>query len=80
LKKVPEILCLSSLLTTSALEVSNVIEFLGRSGLRDALKIIIGGADVNEDLARKSGVDGYARTAVEGLNICKEWLKKKELF
>ena len=72
----PRILGLSSLLTTSALEINNVVEALKRSHLREGLKIIIGGAGVNEEVARKSGVDGYARTAIEGMRICKEWLRK----
>ncbi len=73
----PRILGLSSLLTTSALEVNKVVEALEKSGLRNGLKIIIGGAGINEEVGRKSRIDGYARTAIEGLNICKEWLEMR---
>jgi len=37
------------------------------------VKIVVGGATVTEEFARGAGVDAHAKTAVEGVNICKAW-------
>jgi methanogenic corrinoid protein MtbC1 len=46
---------------------------LEKEGLWRRLKIIVGGATITEEFARGAGVDAYAKTAVEGVNICKAW-------
>lgn len=70
-----QILGLSALLTTTVVEMKNVIEELERSGLRSRVKVILGGSAVNEEIAREYGADAFARTAVEGVKICKSWVK-----
>jgi 5-methyltetrahydrofolate--homocysteine methyltransferase len=67
------ILGLSALLSTTVHEFSTVVDELNRTGLRGKVKVIVGGAAVNEEVARKSNVDAWGRTAVEGLKICKQW-------
>jgi len=59
------------------IEMENVIESLKKSGLRDKVKVIIGGAPVTPEFARKIGADAAAKDAVEGVRICSEWMKKK---
>ncbi len=70
----PDILGLSALLTTNLEQFPLVVEMLGKEGLRSHVKIIVGGATVTEEFARGAGVDAYAKTAVEGVNICKGWM------
>jgi methylmalonyl-CoA mutase cobalamin-binding domain/chain len=69
----PGILGLSALLTTNLEQFPLIVEMLGKEGLRSRLKIIVGGATITEEFARGAGVDAYAKTAVEGVNICKAW-------
>jgi methylmalonyl-CoA mutase cobalamin-binding domain/chain len=69
----PEILGLSSLLTTTLSEIENVIGELKKAGLRDKVKVIVGGAALNEDVVDKNEVDAWGKTAVEGLRICRQW-------
>ena len=64
----PQILCLSALLTTTMGYMRDVIGALEEAGLRDQVKIIVGGAPVSQKFADEIGADGYgsnANTAVE---------------
>jgi dimethylamine corrinoid protein len=70
----PDVLGLSALLTTNLEQFPLIVEMLGKEGLRSHVKIIVGGATVTEEFARGAGVDAYAKTAVEGVNICKAWM------
>ncbi len=70
----PDILGLSALLTTTLLEQKKVIEELEKAGLRKYVKIIVGGAPVTEEWAKKIGADGYARDAVKAVYEVKKLL------
>jgi 5-methyltetrahydrofolate--homocysteine methyltransferase len=76
-KHEPAILGLSALLTTNLEQFPFIVQMLEKEGLRSRLKIIVGGATITEEFARGAGVDAYAKTAVEGVNICKAWTKEK---
>lgn len=67
------ILGLSALLTTNLEQMPLVINELAKMGLRDKVKVIIGGATVTEDFANQIGADGYAKEAVRGVELCKKW-------
>jgi len=71
----PDILGLSALLTTTMPEMRKIIDALTESGLRDKVKVMVGGAPVNETYARQIGADGYAADAGESVDIAKELLK-----
>jgi len=71
-----DIVGMSALLTTTMLEMRNVIEALKSAGLRDKVKVIIGGAAVDENYAREIGADAYAENAVETVEICKRLLER----
>jgi len=73
----PDIVGMSALLTTTMIEMENVIKALKEAGLRDKIKIIIGGAPITQEYAENIGADAAARDAVEGVNICKSWVKEK---
>ena len=59
----PDILGMSAMLTTTMVNMKRVIDLLHEEGLREGLKILIGGAPVNEDFAKSIGADGYAADA-----------------
>ena len=65
----PDFLGLSSLLTSSMPEQKKVIDGLVENGLRDTVKVFIGGAAVNEKWATAIGADGYAEDAVDAIRI-----------
>jgi len=68
----PDILGMSALLTTTMPNMGSVIDLLEEKGIRDKVKIIVGGASVNQDFADSIGADGYAPEAGSAV----EWVKK----
>lgn len=66
-----DILAMSALLTTTMVEMENVIRLLEKEGLRCKVKVIVGGAPASEEFAKRIGADVYAPDALEGLKICK---------
>jgi methylmalonyl-CoA mutase cobalamin-binding domain/chain len=67
----PDIVGLSALLTTTMAEMGKVIKALAAAGLRDRVKIMVGGAAVNEKFAHDIGADGYAGDAGEAVELAK---------
>ena len=65
----PDILGLSALMTTTITEQRTVIEALKEAGLRDNLKVMVGGAAVTEEWSREIGADGYAENAAEAVQV-----------
>jgi 5-methyltetrahydrofolate--homocysteine methyltransferase len=63
---------LSSLLTMTVDQITAVHEALKAAGLRDKVKLIVGGAPLNMDLAKRLGADDFADDAVEGVRHIKE--------
>ena len=70
----PDILGLSALLTTNLEQFPLIVEMLEKEGLRSMVKIVVGGATVTDEFAKGAGVDALAKSAVEGVNICKAWV------
>jgi len=64
----PEVVGLSALLTTTMPAMQTVIEAIENAGVRDQVKVIVGGAPVTDDYARSIGADGYGRDASEAAN------------
>jgi len=69
----PVALGVSCLLTSCAGGIPRVIEALGSQGLRDAVKVVIGGAALTEEFARENGADAFAPDAVTGTDIVRGW-------
>jgi len=65
---------LSALLTTTMTTQRDIIEALKEHGLREKVKVIIGGAPVNKDWAEKIGADGFADDAMRAVAVLKELL------
>ena len=70
----PQILGLSALLTTTMPQMELVINALEEAGLRDQLRVIVGGAPVNTKFAGDIGADGYARDGGEAITLVKSLL------
>lgn len=64
---------MSCLLTVTAGQVGEVIEELKRRGIRDEVKVIIGGAALTQQFADDVGADAFAPDAVTGTDILAEW-------
>lgn len=65
----PAIVGLSALLTTTVPEQRRVIEALGEAGLRDSVKVVVGGAPVTEEWSKEIGADGFALDAPEAVQL-----------
>jgi methylmalonyl-CoA mutase cobalamin-binding domain/chain len=59
----PDVLGISALLTTTMPAMQVVIDALVAAGLRDQVKVLVGGAPVTEEFAQSIGADGYGRDA-----------------
>lgn len=65
----PEFLGLSALLTSTMARMEDVIRTLEENGLREQVKIIIGGAPVSEEFARNIGADGYGADGFQAVAV-----------
>lgn len=67
----PDIVALSALLTTTMVEQKNVIDALIKEGLRDKVKVMVGGAPVTEEYCREIGADAYSADAVQAAQMAR---------
>ncbi|MBN1314665.1 MAG: cobalamin-dependent protein [Anaerolineales bacterium] len=65
----PDILALSALTTATSLEIDPVIHLLNEKGLRNRVKLMVGGGAVSEDYALRIGADGYHATAQGAVQV-----------
>ena len=70
----PQVVGLSALLTTTMREMKTTIEVIEKSGLRNQVKMIVGGAPLTEKFAREIGADGYAPDAASAVDVVKSLL------
>ncbi|CAA7600771.1 Cobalamin (vitamin B12)-binding domain protein [Acididesulfobacillus acetoxydans] len=69
----PDVVGMSGLLTIAFGAMSNTISVIKQAGLRDKVRIMIGGAPTNEDVARRVGADAYAKDAQQGVELARQW-------
>lgn len=67
-----EIICLSALLTTTMNYMQNIIEALEEAGMRDEVKVMIGGAPISNAFAIQIGADGYSDNANSAVALAKK--------
>ena len=72
----PDILGLSALLTTTMPEMKKAIDALTARGLRQQVKVVVGGAPVNEKFATDIGADGYGADAGSSVDLAKKLLQR----
>lgn len=70
----PDVLGMSALLTTTMPQMGEVINALKEAGIRDQVKVMVGGAPVTEEYAEEIGADGYAPNAATAVDKAKELL------
>lgn len=69
-----EIICMSTLMTTTMRNMRRVVEILEERGLRDKYKVMIGGGPISQSFADKIGADKYTIDAIEAVKAAKELL------
>lgn len=70
----PQVVGLSALLTTTMIEMKNTIQAIEWAGLRNQVKIIVGGAPVTQKYAHDIGADGYAPDAASAVDLVRRIL------
>jgi 5-methyltetrahydrofolate--homocysteine methyltransferase len=70
----PDVLGLSALLTTTMPEMKKIIAEMQARGIRNRLKVIIGGAPVSAEFAQQIGADAYGRDAAEAVTIARRFI------
>ena len=68
------ILAMSALLTVTATEQKKVIELLVAAGLRDSVKVMVGGGAITADFATRIGADGYEPSAVGAVTLARQFV------
>jgi len=72
----PDIVGMSAMLTTTMRAMGYTIKAIEEAGLRDRVKVIVGGAPVDEEFSQRIGADGYGSNAVSGPELAKNLLGK----
>jgi 5-methyltetrahydrofolate--homocysteine methyltransferase len=72
----PQVIGLSGFLTLAFDAMKDTIEAIKAAGLRDGVKIMIGGGQISEQIKDYAGADAYGRDAMAGVSLAKKWLGK----
>ena len=73
----PQIVALSGFLTLSFDAMKDTVAAIESAGLRDKVKIMIGGGQINEEIKEYAHADGYGKDAVAGVTYAKKWVGAK---
>jgi 5-methyltetrahydrofolate--homocysteine methyltransferase len=68
----PQIVGMSAMLTTTMRSMGHTIKAIEEAGLRDQVKIMVGGAPVDKEFANRIGADGYGSNAPHGAEVAKQ--------
>lgn len=71
----PNIVALSAMLTTTMMVMKETVEALKQAGMRDSVKVIVGGAPVTQRFADDIQADGYAMDAAAAIDLAKKLIK-----
>jgi 5-methyltetrahydrofolate--homocysteine methyltransferase len=66
------VIALSALLTTTMVEMKNVLDSLTEAGLRDQVRVAVGGAPVTRAFAEEIGADGYAEDGMSAMKLIQD--------
>ncbi len=75
-KEQPDIVGMSALLTTTMRSMDRTIQALEEAGVRESVKVMVGGAPVTSDFATQIGADGYASNAPAAADLAKQFVGK----
>jgi len=70
----PQVVGLSGFLTLAFDVMKETVEAIKTAGLRDGVKIMIGGGQVNEEIRRYAGADAYGKDAMAGVSLAQKWV------
>ena len=70
----PQVIGLSGFLTLAFDAMKETVEAIKAAGLRDEVKIMIGGGQVNEKIQEYAGADAYGKDAMAGVSLAKKWI------
>ena len=73
----PQVVGLSGFLTLAFDVMKETVETIKTAGLRDEVKIMIGGGQVNEEIRKYAGADAYGKDAMAGVSLAKKWVGAK---
>jgi methanogenic corrinoid protein MtbC1 len=73
----PQVIGLSGFLTLAFDTMKETIATIEAAGLRDKVKIMIGGGQVSEEIQKYAGADAYGRDAMAGVSLAQKWLGAK---
>lgn len=68
------VVALSGFLTLAFDAMKETVEAISAAGLRDKVKIMIGGGQIDEEIRKHAGADAYGRDAMSGVALAKEWI------
>lgn len=71
----PPVLGLSGFLTLAFDSMKETVEALAKAGLRDKLKIMIGGGQIDDGVRAYTGADAFGRNAMAAVTLCRQWIK-----
>lgn len=71
----PQIVGMSGVLTLAIDSMKKTVDALQEAGLRDDVKVIIGGNPVTKEICKQVGADAFTVNAAEGVKICQGWVK-----
>jgi len=75
-EQVCQIVCCSALLTTTMGVMKDVVDIFVKEGIRDKVKIMIGGAPITDAYCKSIGADGYTADAASAADLAVEFIKK----
>jgi 5-methyltetrahydrofolate--homocysteine methyltransferase len=70
----PQVVGMSGLLTLAYDSMKNTVKAIEEAGLRDSVKIMIGGGQMSEKVKEYAGADAYGKDAMEGVTLTKKWI------
>jgi 5-methyltetrahydrofolate--homocysteine methyltransferase len=70
----PQLIGMSALLTTTMVSMEKTIQALITAGVREKVKVLVGGSPVNQNFADKIGADGYAPNAAEAAELARKFV------
>jgi methanogenic corrinoid protein MtbC1 len=73
----PQVVGLSGFLTLAFDSMKETIGAIQAAGLRDGIKIMVGGGPVSEEVRNYTGADGYGKDAMAGVSLVKQWMGVK---
>lgn len=72
IKEGAEILCISTLMTTTMDAMEEVVKILEEKGVRDKFKVMVGGGPISKSFCDKIGADGYSKNAADAVVLAKQ--------